>query len=250
MPRPLPLLAAALSGALLFHLTGALAQNERRPRDPGLSVRVFEGTSDRGELQEALDDATRRALRSLPGADRTVDYRVREISGQAGGIRGVGTLKVAIEVVDDAPAPPRDRPEVGALDDEKLQETLRRAVKTTVRVPKEIERGEAVALELVLVNTSEDTVRIPLDTGQKFDFEVWRDNRQIWKWSTGRFFTQALGTIVIQPDEEVTFRTTWDQRNADGIRVPAGAYQVRGYVPTKWTEFRIGSTSPLTITGR
>jgi len=245
MQRAASLVAAALCGALLFHITAAVAQN----RDTSRAVRLFEGVSARGDLQDALDDASSRALRALPGADRLVQYRVREITGEAGGIRGGGAVKVVIEVASDEVGRRPNRPN-DPNDEDREQDVLTRAVQAEVRVARETERGEPVALELTLVNTSDDTVRIPLNTGQKFDFEVWRDNRMVWKWSAGRFFTQALGVITLMPKEEVTYKTTWDQRNADGVRVPAGTYQLRGYVPTKWAEFRIGSTSNFAITGR
>ena len=58
------------------------------------------------------------------------------------------------------------------------------------------------------------------------------------------------GATAIQPNEEVTYRVSWDQRNAEGVRVPAGSYQVRAYVPTRWDDFRIGNSANFTVTGR
>src|SRR5947209_307929 len=70
-------------------------------REPGQAVRVYEGVSNTGEFQQALDRAVAGAMRALPGADRMVRYRVRDITGEQGGIRGVNTLRVTIEVNGD-----------------------------------------------------------------------------------------------------------------------------------------------------
>src|SRR5688572_297177 len=110
--------------AAVLAIAGAQAGREGRPeRDPGRGVRIFEGVSDKGEFQEALDDAVNRALRSLPGADRMVRYRVREITGEHGGIRGANIVRVQIEVPGD-----EARPAAGpGLDTEEQAEVIRRA---------------------------------------------------------------------------------------------------------------------------
>lgn len=261
MKRAFPYLLAALGGAAVFQLATANAQVDRRApasREPASSVRIVEGYSDRGVFQEAIEDATARAVRGLPGADRMIRYRVREITGESGGIRGGGTMRVSIEVPSEGrdlePVEPvrpgrPDRGE-GDLDDRGQMDLIRESVRTEVRVPRQVDRGEAVSIDFVLTNRGDEPVRIPLNSGQRYEFEVWRDNRVVWRWSQGRFFTQQLGSTSIQPNEEVTYRVTWDQRNNDGVRVPPGNYQVRAFVPTRWQEFRVGNSANFTITGR
>jgi hypothetical protein len=262
MRRAFPYLVAAAAGAAVFQLAMAQAQVDRRPLRDTETVRLVEGFSNRGNYQEALDDATSRALRALPGADRQVSFKVREVSGDTGGIRGGSRLRVLIEVPgedvgplgpDRGPLPDRELPDRGPLpdrgDDRDAPEMdrIRRDVETEVRAPRAVERGEAVPISFVLTNTGEDTVRIPLNTGQKYEFEIWRDNRMVWRWSQGRFFTQALGSTELRPNEELTYRISWDQRNTEGTRVPAGTYQVRAYVPTRWQDFRVGNSATFTI---
>lgn len=248
MRRVFPYLAAAVAGAAALNLAVAQAQVPRRDE----SVRLVEGFSDRGGLQAALDDATNRALRGLPGADRQIEYKVREITGVAGGIRGGNRVRVVIEVPQegDVVEPDRpdrpERPERPQPGDDLDQDALRN-LRTDVHVPREVDRGEAVPVELVLTNRSDNAVRIPLNTGQKYEFEIWQGNKMVWRWSQGRFFTQVLGNTVIQPNEEVTYRIQWDQRNADGQRVPAGTYQVRAYVPTRSADFKVGSSATFSI---
>ncbi len=259
MRRLFPYALAAAAGAVVLQLATAHAQVDRRPLRPADdALRIVEGYSDRGEFQEALEDATARALRGLPGADRQISYKVREITGESSGIRGGGRLRVTIEVPEEGGRLPIDRPDLPDRpdrpevipDQEEQMDLIRQSIRTEVRVPRTVDRGEAVAVDFVLTNTGEDTVRIPLNSGQKYEFEVWRDNRVVWRWSQGRFFTQQLGTTTIQPNDELTYRVTWDQRNNDGVRVPPGAYQIRAYVPTRWQDFRVGNSTNFAITGR
>lgn len=256
MKRAFPYVLAAAAGAVVFQLATASAQVDRRPlRGSEEGLRLVEGVSDRGSFQDALEDATSRAVRGLPGADRMVRYRVREITGESGGIRGANTLRVTIEVPGEGsralePLPDRDpRPDRGEgdLGQEEQMDLIRRSIRTEVRVPRQVDRGEAVAIDFVLTNSGDEAVRIPLNSGQKYEFEIHRDNRVVWRWSQGRFFTQQLGSTVIQPNEEVTYRVTWDQRNNDGVRVPAGTYQARAFIPTRWENFRVGDSAPFTI---
>ncbi|MHB9027537.1 MAG: BsuPI-related putative proteinase inhibitor, partial [Candidatus Latescibacterota bacterium] len=88
-------------------------------------------------------------------------------------------------------------------------------------------------------------VSITFPTGQSYDFIVSRDNSEVWRWSTDRFFTQAIREATIAAGNSLTFTETWDQTNNDVERVPAGTYSVTGIltimdsVTTPPAEFRI-----------
>jgi len=58
---------------------------------------TFEGTSNRGNLQEALDEAIKKALSSTSAADRMVTYVVTKISGRKGGFAGFNEVTVMID---------------------------------------------------------------------------------------------------------------------------------------------------------
>ncbi|HEU4751474.1 MAG TPA: BsuPI-related putative proteinase inhibitor [Armatimonadota bacterium] len=256
MQRPSPaVLWTSGAGLLALSITVAAAQvNRGAPaRDTSQTVRVYEGVSTEGDFQQALDRAVGRALRAMPGADRMIQYRVREITGEQGGIRGVNTIRVAIEVNGEEgravePEPPV-RPERPAPTPEEEQaDQLRDALRTQVRVvPARAARGEQVTLELTVRNTSNRPVRVPFATGQQYDFEVWRGDRLVYRWSQGRVFTQALSSLLLNPDQSITYTGRWDQRNNEGVRVPAGEYTVRGYLPTRLPDLRPGESTTLTI---
>ena len=58
--------------------------------------RNFEGTSARGNVQEAVTKAVEAAVKSLPGADRLVQWELVKLSGQKGGIQGLDEVKATI----------------------------------------------------------------------------------------------------------------------------------------------------------
>ncbi|HKN11971.1 MAG TPA: hypothetical protein VJX68_02155 [Candidatus Binatus sp.] len=57
----------------------------------------FEGRSEVGSFQEAIDDAVERARQSELRAEMTVSYQVTKISGARGGIAGINRMLVVIE---------------------------------------------------------------------------------------------------------------------------------------------------------
>lgn len=56
----------------------------------------YTGTSKKGDLQEALQLAIQ-AVVLPPGADRMVEWTLKEVSGRQGGFAGFNEVTVAIE---------------------------------------------------------------------------------------------------------------------------------------------------------
>jgi hypothetical protein len=63
-------------------------------------ARTYTGTSKKG-YQDALDKAVASAQRAAGGADRTIKWKVTNVSGTAGGIIGGTQTKVSIESTVD-----------------------------------------------------------------------------------------------------------------------------------------------------
>jgi hypothetical protein len=58
--------------------------------------RTFTGTAKNGNIQKALEAAIKAAQQAAPGADRLVNWTVKEISGRQGGIAGFNEATVTI----------------------------------------------------------------------------------------------------------------------------------------------------------
>jgi flavin-binding protein dodecin len=234
--------ASIAAGVLLLGVAGAqVGRFPAFPTRPDSREDVYEGTSDRGSIQQALDNAVDRAARDLPGADRLVRYRVLDISGEQGGIRGLNVVRVRIELTDESPRPiPPDDGDDGV-----------RSLEADLRVvPQQVRPGDTATFELSVENTGRERVRIPFRTGQQYDFEVLRNGRRVWRWGEGRIFTQALTSLTLQPDQGITFTGRWDLRDNAGLRVLPGRYEVRGYLPSSLPGRPVEATGTITVLPR
>ena len=108
-----------------------------------------------------------------------------------------------------------------------------------------IARGDSgVDLALTVTNEGDDPVTLRFRTGQRADFAAYRlgeddergendegdggaeagtDDDPVWRYGTGRMFTQVLGTETLEPGESTTYEATWGDP-------PVGAYRIVGEV--------------------
>jgi hypothetical protein len=114
-----------------------------------------------------------------------------------------------------------------------------------------VDRGGTVDMTLSVRNESDQTVRVPVSASQRYDFEVWQGSRLIWRSSAGRDSTGRSGTLVMEPGQAATFSDTWDLRNTQRLRVPAGRYTVKAFMrSTAGGGTALVALSTLTVTGR
>jgi len=92
--------------------------------------------------------------------------------------------------------------------------------------------GEAVPLTLSVTNTGDETQTLTFSSGQRYDFVVSRSGGEVWRWSTGKFFTMALGSLKLAPGETLTFRETWRQEDNKGRRAGRGSYEISAILTT------------------
>jgi hypothetical protein len=99
--------------------------------------------------------------------------------------------------------------------------------------PTQAQPRQALTLRLTVTNRSREEVTLFFRSGMTHDFVVTRDKREVWRWSRGRVFTQAITPIKLQPGESRTFEGTWGQKGNDGEPVPEGQYTITGTVTTR-----------------
>ena len=112
--------------------------------------------------------------------------------------------------------------------------------------------GETVTFTLSVTNPTDESLTLASGSGQQYDFIV-QDvpGAEVWCWSHGRFFTQALTSLTLQPRETRTFTEWWDQRSNAGQQVSPGMYTVTGVLTTipnqrrtDPVDFTIGGQTP------
>lgn len=93
-----------------------------------------------------------------------------------------------------------------------------RDVATTLAVtPTNTPDGHHVGFTLAVTNNTPKTVELRFPSGQTHDFVVLDSlGRVVWRWSTGRMFTQAMQSKTVKSSDTLTIEDGWDARNAHG----------------------------------
>lgn len=90
-------------------------------------------------------------------------------------------------------------------------------------------RGQTVRITFVKCNISNRTIILRYNTTQRFDIVARRGNREVWLWSSGRFFGQVQGTDTYRPGQCRTYNATWDLRNQQGNFVALDNFTLRAF---------------------
>ena len=103
----------------------------------------------------------------------------------------------------------------------------------------------SVRLALHVVNASKKRVELTFPSGQTYDFVILDSlGREMWRWGTGRMFTQALRNKLLAGGETMDMEETWSS-----APLPPGKYTARGtltslnYPLVQETEFTITETT-------
>lgn len=88
-------------------------------------------------------------------------------------------------------------------------------------------RDDEVVFEVRAENTSDSPITVTFTSGKTADVTVYEqgsidvDSEPVWKWSSGRMFTQAMQEETVQPGEEIHEEFTWEDP-------PSGEYVALG----------------------
>ncbi len=102
-------------------------------------------------------------------------------------------------------------------------------IKTTDKFSQEsttFTQGEEITFTLTIRNISSEIQTLHFTSGQQYDFVVKNtEGTEIWRWSNGMAFTQALTSYRLVPGQSQIFTYTWDQViSSDGTIIPVGNY--------------------------
>jgi hypothetical protein len=89
------MIGAGASAALLLGAGQTQAEDTKKAKKS--EKKTFQGTSKKADFKEALELAIKEAHKAAPGADRLVQWILKEVSGRDGGISGATELTVTIE---------------------------------------------------------------------------------------------------------------------------------------------------------
>ncbi len=106
--------------------------------------------------------------------------------------------------------------------------------------------GNEITFTLNIVNTTKKNVELNFATGQTHDFVVVDSaGREMWRWSQGRMFTQALRNKLLGKGETLELAETMKREKS----LPPGRYTARAVLTsrnfpiTREAEFTVTSTT-------
>src|SRR5690606_33737271 len=82
--------------------------------------------------------------------------------------------------------------------------------------PVDVGGQRAYVLVLGVMASGNEEAMVTFRTGQAYDFAAFQDGREVWRWSAGRVFHQAVTERRFRPGELVVFTHVWDGRDAEG----------------------------------
>lgn len=77
-----------------------------------------------------------------------------------------------------------------------------------------------VEFRFSVVNAGDSPVELQFRSGKVADIAVFEGGEEVWRWSEGRLFTQALQSWTLAPGESTDQRFTWENP-------PPGTYTAR-----------------------
>ena len=96
--------------------------------------------------------------------------------------------------------------------------------------------GTPVAITVTVKNRGKEPVSLQFSSGQKYDIEIRRGrdkkNEQVWLWSRGRMFIQALASVPIAAGKSLTFNEVFRPSAAGAPPLSPGYYTLSAYLTT------------------
>ena len=88
---------------------------------------------------------------------------------------------------------------------------------TTFNIVRPSGEDEALRFTLRIVNNTKKMVEIQFPDGQTHDFVV-NDStgKEVWRWSEGRMFTQAMRSKTLKGKDNTVFEESWEPRDHHG----------------------------------
>jgi len=88
---------------------------------------------------------------------------------------------------------------------------------TSLAASAKVAVGAMVNLAIQVTNLAPHSVEVNFPSGQTHEFAILDSTgAEVWRWSTGRMFTQALQNREVGSNQTLSFREQWDARGHHG----------------------------------
>jgi len=106
---------------------------------------------------------------------------------------------------------------------------MEKDILVTVQTDKEeYEVGEQVRMYLKILNNGPYPMRLDFASAQRYDFIVYRDKEEVWRWSGDEVFAMVLGSITLKPNEKRVYAETLSAKE-----MTQGTYKLVGTITSR-----------------
>jgi len=99
--------------------------------------------------------------------------------------------------------------------------------------------GEPILIKLKIFNRSSKEIIFHFRSSQRFDFSIFKGEKEIWQWSKDKFFAQVLGELILEPDKIIVY----EEKFEDELEI--GSYQISGELTAEGKPLR--ATLAITV---
>jgi len=105
--------------------------------------------------------------------------------------------------------------------------------------------ASSLRIAMQVVNSSKRRIELTFPSGQTYDFVILDSlGREMWQWSAGRMFTQALRNKVLKVGETMELEETWHAPTlAPGRYLARGVLTSENFPLVETTEFTVSATN-------
>lgn len=105
--------------------------------------------------------------------------------------------------------------------------------------------GTAIQFALQVANTGKKSIELTFPSGQTHDFVIVDSlGKELWRWSAGRLFTQALQNKMLSRGETLSMTESWNAPTLKPGRYTAVAtLKSENYPITERAEFSVGGAA-------
>lgn len=115
----------------------------------------------------------------------------------------------------------------------------RRTVRDTIASSLDVKLGDDVKFSFHVTNSSAKRVELRFPSGQTHEVVVLdARGREVWRWSRGRMFTQAMQNKVLSATDTLTFTETWRPERA-GTYTAVASLLSQNYPSEQRVEFSL-----------
>ena len=100
--------------------------------------------------------------------------------------------------------------------------------------------NDGVSLTLHVTNVTDHSVELTFPSGQAYDFVILDSaGRELWRWSEGHMFTQALKNKFLSSKETLTYQEQWDGVGRSGRFTAVALLKSSNYPVEQRVEFSL-----------